>query len=130
MRYEDFKKESIHHSTAIDALRNKAAHRDWIVDDGKLLLHVDVRMPCENDSLFSNDDIRRVSISTGQWRSEPEARVTVAGKVYSGGYFDMGHSYYDVGHLTPTQLRAVANAREIVDRWIAGEIDSLPDTLG
>lgn len=116
MRFQDWKNEKLHNDQARTNIE-RAVERDW--DVGKILVRVHVNVYVDHPPTIG------INIST--WRPQEGCTVTLAnGKRCEGGYFDFEHRAFDV--LTAAQLRIVAGLRAVVEQWVAGVRNELPDT--
>jgi hypothetical protein len=116
MRFEAFKAEYERARLQLDRME-KSSTREWIAPE---LIVVDVRI-----ATYQNDV--QLTIHTRRWKKDEHASCLVAGREFTGGFFDYVHRPLE--ELTPRQLEQVAFAKFQVERWIAGERESLPDQL-
>jgi hypothetical protein len=122
MRFADYRNETVHAQRQLDKLA-EAAHRQWVTPDGRLLIEtrISVHAPLVDDK--PEDAAVTYGVSCVLWRMKSEMTVEVNGKRYSGGYFE--HEYNALHKLTADQLAFVRRAREHLERWVDGEIESL-----
>ena len=112
MRFDAYHKEALHQHIQSIAL-DRVGQRNYVLR----------RVPYTNGIPAFQELSLRVNIYPIDNGNEPSI------KPYSFSMrLELTFCSYDVrlGELTPLELRQVAQIRENIDRWIAGDLDELP----
>lgn len=117
MKFAEAERELIHHEDAAMALR-MGLRRVWLIRAEVPGLHTSTETRHYVPGVCAELRITR-GARVGH------ARVLLAVTDVRG--VDSGATY---AFLSATEMRTLADLREVVDRWVAGEIDELPRAVG
>lgn len=134
MRFADYAKECHLHRAAQERLQ-KAAERSWVVprpmdtdERGPILIGVRVLTYAEDFTDAMNGVDITIHLNVSRWRKDGSATCKLPnGREVSGGFFDYLHS--PLQYLDADEIESVAYARKVVQKWIDGELETLPQEL-
>lgn len=128
MKFQTLKEEFLHHCRARNKLQ-QVLDREWLLPDyeknGALVIRItmlDEVYPLGGDA-GEHEPI--IHIEHMRWSPEPEASYTIKnGPKLERGYFTQ--EYRGLSEANKDVLAYVIAARTYAEKWIDGEIDSLP----
>jgi hypothetical protein len=125
MAFKDFAKETITRDER-ERFLQLCGEREWLLPEGLGLFDVHVR---PNGGAYAqlHPDEDHTSVRIGFSRARPcDGHTTLRnGRQVDGFYFD--YMSDGMGMLTVKQMEFALRARMIIDQWITGEIDALPE---
>lgn len=144
MDFQSFKNETLQTQERAEALE-RAGERQWLCNfvngQPKNCIRVAVYFRDISHYRFMTDEERErmqkerlcVRMTLQRWIPHPSVEelrdggdcVRIGGMELRGGWFDQ----VEAEEATQWELRALLSAREVVDAWIYGELQLLPDRL-